>query len=265
MPEKPFQRPDDEPGGGPRPEGRMPKPPVRTLVFWFLILIALPAALLPFRTGDVPPRDYLGKIPEATGYTLVYDCDPARIGREGTYATDRRAEVTGPFDRVAYMLELQSPGGDTRYAYVSMDAFTDDIAKVGVPVFGAESSFRQAVGGLNVVSNVPGVTEGTDLADGYIEFWPNNYGPGNSAGVAGASGSVYDFGDEPADPQNGYGCMQVHNKAAKQTILAVNHWVAGDGADLGIGNRGEQHPDWTFAGNAGTYAARRLRVFVRLK
>ena len=102
-------------------------------------------------------------------------------------------------------------------------------------------------------------------ADGGIEFWPNNYGQANSANVPNASGQAYDFGDEPTDPPDGYGSMQVHNHNAKQTLFAVNHWREGKGADVGIGNRSEGNPDWTFAANAGGWQAKRLRVLVRAK
>ena len=79
-----------------------------------------------------------------------------------------------------------------------------------------------------------------------------------------ASASVYDFGDQPVEPADGYGSMQVHNAAAQQTLFAINHWRNGERSDLGIGNRGEQNPDWTFAGNAQSYLKKRLRVLVRV-
>ena len=60
--------------------------------------------------------------------------------------------------------------------------------------------------------------------------------------------------------------MQVHNHEAKQTLFAVNHWKAGNKADIGIGNNPNLgQPDWTFTGNAGSYRAKRLRVLVRCK
>ena len=68
--------------------------------------------------------------------------------------------------------------------------------------------------------------------------------------------------DETAPPEDGYGSMQVHNFAAGQTLFAINHWVVGAGADLGIGN-GPNATDWTFSGNAAMYSSKRLRVFVR--
>ncbi len=87
----------------------------------------------------------------------------------------------------------------------------------------------------------------------------------NGAGVPHASGSVYDFGDQPGEPQEGYGCMQVHNPEARQTLFAINHCRQGSHADLGIGNQPANNPDWTFADNAANYTAKRLRVLVRPK
>jgi sialate O-acetylesterase len=45
----------------------------------------------------------------------------------------------------------------------------------------------------------------------------------------------------------------------------LNHWREGKGADLGIGNAPSGNADWTFAGNAGSYRSKRLRVLVRFK
>lgn len=219
-----------------------------------------------FRAGDVPKRDLLTlHVPEAKEYQLVYDLDLGKLGLQVTYEADNHASIQRAFDRIAYMIELTDSAGETRFAYVSMDAFTTDVSKIGLPVLGSGAVFRQNVANMNVISNVTGVTAGVGLPGGNIEFWPNNYGPANSASVPNASGEVWDFGDEPAEPRDGYGCLQVHNHAARQTILAVNNWRAGGNADIGIGNRPTGNPDWTFAANASSYAAKRLRVLVRVK
>ena len=181
------------------------------------------------------------------------------------YDIDNHAKLQQPFDRVAYFLELQGTDSNTEYVYVSMDAFTDSLEKIGVPTANSSARFQQNVSNMNVYSNAKGIVTGTSLAGGNIEFWPNNYGPANSAKVPNASAQAYDFGDEPADPVNGYGSMQVHNHDAKQTLFAVNHWIEGSRADIGIGNQPKGSPDWTFAANAGSYQAKRLRVLVRCK
>jgi len=219
-----------------------------------------------FRAGDVPKRDMLTmNVPESRDYTLIYDLDLAKLGADIRYDVDNRSKITKPFDRIAYMIELTDADGKQRFAYVSMDAFTKDLTKIGIPTLASGAIFRQNVTNMNVVSNADGVANGAGLAGGNIEFWPSNYGPPNSASVPNASSSVWDFGDEPGDPQDGYGCMQVHNHDARQTIFAINQWKAGGAADIGIGNSSGETRDWTFARNAGSYIAKRLRVLVRCR
>jgi sialate O-acetylesterase len=216
-----------------------------------------------FRAGTVPKRDWLTlHVAEAKDYQLVYDLDLAKLGHDIRWDADNRGKIHAPFDRIAYCLELQDAGGASQCVYVSLDAFTDSLDKIGVPTEQSGAHFQQNAAHLNVFSNVKGVVTGTNLSGGNLEFWPNNYAPGNSANVPNASSTAYDFGDQPTDPADGYGSMQVHNHDAKQTVFALNHWSAGPGADLGIGNAPAGNPDWTFAGNAGSYPFKRLRVFV---
>jgi hypothetical protein len=214
------------------------------------------------RAGPNEP-DLLAQIPEARAFVLVYDLDLSRLNREIKYGVDNRAAVKGPFDRVAYLVELQRSGGPYQYVFVSMDAFTDDPGKVGIPEVSTGARFQQKVASMNVHSNVEGVTNGIMMDGGNIEFWSSNYAPRNSANVPGASGDKFDFGDQPTDPRDGYGSMQVHNSAAGHTVFALNHWREGGNADLGIGNQPGGNPDWTFSGSAKHYAAKRLRVLVR--
>ncbi len=221
----------------------------------------LPASA--FRAGRVPKRDLLEmKVPEAKDYQVLYDLDLAKLGPDIHYDIDNRAKITGPVKRIAYFLELQRNNGVTEYLYVSMTPFTQDLAKMGIPTYASGAHFQENVSDMDVYSNVRGVAQGTNLKGGNIEFWPNNYGPENAAHVPHASSQLYDFGDQPSDPTNGYGCMQVHNHAARQTLFALNHWSEGSHADLGIGNQHGGNPDWTFAGNAGEFIAKRLRVLV---
>ncbi len=219
-----------------------------------------------FRAGTVPKRDLLVlKVPEARDYQLVYDLDLAKLGPTITYDVDNHSKIHQPFDRIAYFLELEGADRDTHYLYVSMDAFTDALDKIGVPTATSGAHFQCDVANMNVYANLKGIVTGTGLAGGNIEFWPNNYGPANSANVPNASGQVYDFGDEPVGPPDGYGSMQVHNHDARQTLFALNHWREGSHADLGIGNQPTGNSDWTFAANAGSYKMKRLRVLVRCK
>ena len=219
-----------------------------------------------FRAGTVPKRDWLGlNVPEAKDYQAVYDLDLTKLGSAINYDADNHQNIQRPFDRIAYFVELQAADLSTQDIYVSMDAFTDNPAKIGVPVFGSGAFFQQNVTNLNVWSNVKSIITGTHLTGGNIEFWPNNYGPANSAGVPNASGDVYDFGDQATEPADGYGSMQVHNHDARQTLFAINHWREGAHADLGIGNQPSGNLDWTFAANAGSYRAMHLRVLVHYR
>ena len=218
-----------------------------------------------FRAGTLPQRDAISYVPEAKGYKLVYDLDLNMVGGGAVpYAVDHHA-AAGTFDRIAYLLELQGAEGQMQYVYVSMDAFTSDAGKIGVPTAASGAHFQQNVANLNVFSNVPGIVTGTGLTGGNIEFWPNNYGQANAAKVPNASDQTYDFGDQATEPVDGYGSMQVHNHDAKQTLFAVNQWKAGSNGDVGIGNQASGNPDWTFAKNAGGYPLKRLRVLVHGK
>ena len=219
-----------------------------------------------FRAGKVPQRDWLAlKVPEAKDYQLVYALDIAKAGANITYDVDARARVMGQFDRIAYFLELQKPGQAVQYVYVSMGAFTKDLSKIGVPTVASKASFQQKVANLNVVSNVKGIVTGAGLKGGNIEFWPSNYAPPNAANIPNASATLWDFGDQPSAPTDGYGCMQVHNHQAKQTLLAFNNWKHGLKADVGIGNSPGKTRDWTFTASAGGYTVQKLRVLVRPK
>lgn len=223
----------------------------------------LPAAA--FRAGEIPEYDYLAiKVTEARELELVYELDLKKLRRDFQYTIDRSAEIRGEIDRIAYYIELRKPGERASFAYASMDAFVGDASKIGLPTAASKSHFQQAVQNLRIISNVEGVKTGEGL-NGNIEFWPNNYGPQNGAQVSGASNSVYDFGDQPVTPLNGYGCLQLHNPAARQTVFAVNNWKAAANADIGIGNSTGAQRDWTFSRNAHTYETAKLKALVRVK
>ena len=214
------------------------------------------------RGGELP--DFLSQLPIAKEYTLVYDLDLSKLQHDIQYDVDNSKKIKS-FDRIGYFLETSASDGGEQQIFVSMNAFTDDVKKIGIPTIASNASFQQSVESMDVFSNVKGITTGTNLATGNIEFWPDNYGMPNSAGVKGASDDVYDFGDQKFPPLDGYGSMQIHNFAAGQTLFAINHWVAGNAADVGIGNSTGQTRDWTFTSSGGNYASKRLRVFVRSK
>jgi len=217
-----------------------------------------------FRAAVESNGDWLNsRVPEAKDYELVYDLDLKRLGASIHYDTDKHREIRKPFDRIAYALGLQDANLRTRHLFVSMDAFTDDAAKIAIPTVASGAAFQQAVTNLNVYSNVRGIVNGMNLPGGNIEFWPNDYGQANAATVSNASAESYDFGDQRRDAPDGYGSMQIHNSQARQTLFAINHWRDGMHADVGIGNQATGEPDWTFARNASSYRSMRLKVLVR--
>ncbi|MEI8247628.1 MAG: sialate O-acetylesterase [Lentisphaerota bacterium] len=228
----------------------------------------LPAAA--FRAGKIPETGNLASIiPEAGEFKLVYELNPANPrtagqGRKIKYTLDKRHEITGEIRRIAYYLELNKSAGSCDYIFVAMDAFTQDINKIGVPDINSGSRFQQKVSHLFVKSNVAGIKNGAFAEGGNIEFWGTNSSPVNSAKIHGADAKVFDFGDKP-ELSGDYGSMQVHNYAERQTLFAFNNWKSGRDADLGIGNAGPENKDWTFAGNAGKYTGGKLLVMVQTK
>ena len=100
------------------------------------------------------------------------------------------------------------------------------------------------------------------VGEGIVEFFASNYRTQKKLADAGGSDKVYDCNYTPSFPGKGYGCMQVHNAKTGATIFSYNRF---DGpADVGIGpNKGNDHTDWTFMGNAAEFTARRLTVLVK--
>ena len=227
---------------------------------------SLPAAT--FRAGKLPepPNPATKLVPEAAGFRMVYQLDipvGADYSRKAPkYAVDNTKTETAPFSQIAYFLELHKADGSKQHAFASMDSFTDDISNIGVPIAANKARFTQKVSNLTVRSNVKGVTPCTDSDGGNVEFWPGNYGGGNEKGIPGAS-EDYDFGDAMASNVPGYGCMQVHNWKAKQTVFAINKWGSGGTVDVGTGNAPTGKKDWTFLSNGNEYTLRRLTVMVK--
>lgn len=215
---------------------------------------------------SAPTTGAFSNAPEATNYTLVYSLSIPNFASYNSspvpYEVDNHHAIRG-FSRVAYYLELQNGDASPQFVWVSMDAFTDDPAKIGVPAAGTGAFFQQRVTNMNVISSVRGVATGRGLHGGYLEFWPLAYSANNAVNVPNASSLIYDFSDQAR--VGDCGSMQVHNIEAAQTIFAFNHWATGKaiGIDLGIGNGPGANPDWTFSNNSSNYTRKTLQVFVR--
>ncbi|MDR1957686.1 MAG: sialate O-acetylesterase [Planctomycetaceae bacterium] len=226
-----------------------------------------------FRAGKIPERSVFDElIPDAEKYRLVYSFDPTHPvltdnGQRFVYTTDKSGEVTGKIKRASYFLYLTPKKGTPQYVFVTMPPLESDIAKLGVPVKASGARFQKPVSHVTVVSNVPGIETGTFAEGCHVEFWDCNYSQENAASVPGASNENYDFGDSMTTGNSpGYGCLQIHNAAKKQTILAFNSFHSGSNCDVGIGNNpladGNQHSDWTFSKSAQRYNGGRFLILV---
>lgn len=208
-------------------------------------------------------------VSEIGSYTQIYQLDvPVNSNYDNAapaYGVNNSATpILGGISRIGYFMELGTQSG-TQWVWASMDAFTQNLGQIGVPVISTGAVWQQTVNAMNVESNVGSIATGTGITTGNIEFWHQCYGPNNSIGIPGASGSTYDFGDN-FGTNSCFGSMQIHNYGASQTLFAWNAWDWADGNnnDLGIGNSPVgSNPDWTFRSNAGTYSLRSLEVWVQ--
>ena len=210
---------------------------------------------------------------ETADYEAIYDFDitasmdlSTEANCKAFYKLDRSDDYVKKFNRIAYFLELYKDG-QHQYAWVSVDAFTNDVKAIGVPTLYNKVVLQQNVANMNVFSNVAGVETGTGIATGNIEFWPYNFATRNEAGVPDASDATYDFGDKVEIGNAKYGSMQIHNYGARQTIIGLSNLNKGEanGPGFGIGNNPTPggNPDWTRAGNAITYDYARMMVLVK--
>jgi sialate O-acetylesterase len=205
-------------------------------------------------------------VSEIGSYSQIYQLDIANNSNydnsSPAYGVDNSGSVFGGgIDRIGYYLELQAAGGARQWVWSSMDAFTQNLSQIGVPVISTGANWQQLVTNMNVQSNVASVTTGSGISTGNIESWNNCYSVGNEINIPGASNSVFDSGDNNNHIASCYGSMQVH--AGADTLFAYNAWDYGNANDLGIGNQSSGHPDWTFAHNASLYEIKSLEVWVR--
>lgn len=220
-------------------------------------------------------------VPELADYKMIYKFSvPANgvaCGTHGApYTLDKTRFAEDPdFDRVAYVLHLVGNDNSEQWVWTSMNAFTDDASKLGIPCDRRANTWQCYVDELFVKHGSTGGTVPT-LTDGYYErgnlefFRGVGYTQGNAKEIPGANGSVYDFGDTNNSPDSGgvYCSLQIHSFLAQQTVLAINCLGGGTGwstrnVDIGIGSRPTSHPDWQWAANAGNYTTRDLYIFTR--
>ena len=173
------------------------------------------------------------------------------------------------FDRIAYSLELESNEGVRQWVWVSMDAYTDDLGKLGLPSVTRDIFFWQFVENLKVRASANANVVSGEWSRGNIEITPSNYGGGNVLNIPNADAS-WDFGNDPAGGNGttfGYGCFKINNHQVSQMVIGAS-LLNGGGVKLFIGNNTEDVGtgglDGTMAPNTtDRYAIRRLRAYVR--
>nr|MCR5163490.1 hypothetical protein [Thermoguttaceae bacterium] len=215
------------------------------------------------------------------GYSTVYELNvPASMNyssSEPAYSVNNTATLAANnylVDKIGYYLTLTyKDTGETEWVGITMDAFTSDYTKMGIPTFGSKAVFQQYVTNLAYKSNAAALNtetlngaSGIKVSKGNIEFWPNNYNGNNALNIPGAA-SNYDFGDT-RDGGGNYGSMQVHDYQNKTVVMAINNWNTG-GNCMGIGTNtkysgnNQTNPDWTFVNSSGLYSDRQLGVYVK--
>jgi len=213
-----------------------------------------------FKSALPEAGDLLEFVPEAADFQTVFRYIPTNA-TEYSDRFDEKYEIDNSalfkdrkIKRIGYFVEGIRPDLSREYAFVTMDPFVDDAAKIGVPF---HNIFQQKLTNIEVKSNVEGVANGK-FAEGVIEFWPNNYDPARTLGIPSASDTLYDWDDryQPEVPV-GHGSMQIHNISAEvpQVVFAFNAFMRGKHCEFGIGTNktGEGNPDYVYTRTGDKY------------
>lgn len=212
----------------------------------------------------IPVRGALDRlVPEAKSMKVAYAISAKKIWENGAplYKQNNSRELAGKkIKTIGYFLHLVGNDGSERYVYATVDPFSQDIAKLGLPTASNQAVFQQIVKNLTVKSNVPGLSNGK-FEDGNVEIWSGNYGQMNATKIPGASNSTYDFGDTKSSDRDEYGSFQLHNYKQKQTVFAMNNFRSAT-PDVGIGNNKQGNPDYTFTGASKHYSVADLLILV---
>ena len=187
-------------------------------------------------------------------------------------------QTLGPFDRVGYYMEYAQNASDPlKYVFVSFDAMTNDISKIGVPTITSGEFYKQTVKNLHVTTNattsdglITDPSTGQQVAanttitynNGYLEFWPSNYNKVKDTVISQGSDSSYDINDSQGNNTSyGHGSMQVHSLDTEQPIFSLNHFNGGK--QFGIGKNPSGDPDWTNNNAKQGYAIANVYTFAK--
>jgi len=226
-----------------------------------------------------PPEQVTSRVAAAQDYQLLYTLrffkfmsaltgNPLGLNLGGNGWNDihevDNSKLIGGFDRVGFLMELV-PADDpstTNWVWTAFDAFSANPADYDIPTPTCKNVRR--VGNMDVDSNVDGIVTGAGITTGNIEFWPYNYGGGPGLEGLGGDNGKFDYNDSFVE-DGSWGCMQVHNYGAQQTLWSATLLNAGGFPGVGIGNNPDQsaQPDYTMGNNVEQYASVKLYVLVR--
>ncbi|MCX6923022.1 MAG: SGNH/GDSL hydrolase family protein, partial [Verrucomicrobia bacterium] len=106
----------------------------------------VPDSTLAFWSSGSGESGVFNNVREAAGYQLVYSLNipnnPVYTSLPVPYAIDLHSNISS-FSRVAYYLELQVSNRPLNFIWVSLDALTNDVTKIGVPTLGSRASFQR--------------------------------------------------------------------------------------------------------------------------
>jgi hypothetical protein len=179
-------------------------------------------------------------------------------GPTGDTAT---SNANSQFTRVRYLVAANNSGTanwadidfakwDTRTdTNLSYSAFTTPAATVPYLRIPSTASGEQFV----IKTNVNDLTVNSSVSSligykrlGRLEIWPYDYNTMSTSLTPANANATFDWDDAPA-MSSGYGSFQIFDLADTHTVFAWNNHSGNP--DVGFGNQGSGHPDWTFAAN----------------
>jgi hypothetical protein len=192
-------------GGGPPPQKKIRHGSPCSLLFRGSVEFAS-SILFPFVV--TPPTSLEGRLlnrfdtnlTNAEGYCLTYCLNvqdqhnivaapvPYELDYHLCEVDDSQSSGVVSFSQIDYYMELQSKIYGTQWVWISMDAFTHDMAQIGVPTFASQAAFQQYVSGVNVVSQ--GLPWNGENLVANLKFWPNSFTAQNGIDVPHASDTV---------------------------------------------------------------------------
>jgi len=194
---------------------------------------------------------------------MVYAYQLIKSGQKGAVTLADNSKNAGEFSRVNYLLVLKDKNLKVDYVAASVDAFTKDAGKLGIP-FKMQHSFNQVVEGLRYESSFPNIVSRAP-SPAVLEITGKNYRSAVSKKLDGGAAKLFDFDDTFA-ASGSYGCFQLHDQRRKKTIFAYNNFRGGNGCDIGIGNNPavgpKSNPDWTFSKSGNKYISAELYISV---